>query len=79
MTLEQAALPVDERGAALADGIEAGEVRFVGKRLFLGAADGALEVLALKPDGKKSMDARAFAAGVQGIKAGGCTWGRIDG
>lgn len=78
-TLERAAVPDDERALALGEGIGAGEVRFAGKRLFLGAADGALEVLALKPDGKKSMDARAFAAGVQGIKAGGCTWERIDG
>lgn len=54
-------------------------VRFSGKRLFLGLSDGPIEVLALKPDGKKSMDARAFAAGIQGIKAGGCTWERIDG
>ena len=46
---------------------------------FLGLSDGPIEVLALKPDGKKSMDARAFAAGIQGIKAGGCTWERIDG
>ena len=29
---------------------------------------------ALKPDGKQTMDARSFAAGVQGIKDGGLTW-----
>ena len=78
-TVERVALPDDERAAALCDGLEQGEVRFAAKRLFLGTGDGAVEVLSLKPDGKKSMDARAFAAGVQGIKAGGCTWGRIDG
>lgn len=78
-TVERVALPDDERAAALCDGLEQGAVRFAAKRLFLGAGDGAVEVLSLKPDGKKSMDARAFAAGVQGIKAGGCTWGRIDG
>ena len=49
-------------------------MRFAGKRLFLGMADGALEVRALKPDGKQTMDARSFAAGVQGIKDGGLTW-----
>ena len=48
--------------------------RVAGKRLFLGMADGALEVGALKPDGKQTMDARSFAAGVQGIKDGGLTW-----
>lgn len=78
-TVERVALPDDERAAALCDGLEQGAVRFAAKRLFLGTGDGAVEVLSLKPDGKKSMGARAFAAGVQGIKAGGCTWGRIDG
>lgn len=78
-TVERVALPDDERAAALCDGLEQGAVRFAAKHLFLGTGDGAVEVLSLKPDGKKSMDARAFAAGVQGIKAGGCTWGRIDG
>ena len=77
-TVEWVALP-DERAAALCDGLEQGAVRFAAKRLFLGTGDGAVEVLSLKPDGKKSMDARAFAAGIQGIKAGGCTWGRVDG
>ena len=78
-TVERVALPDDERAAALCDGLEQGAVRFAAKRLFLGTGDGAVEVLSLKPDGKKSMDARAFAAGVQGIKVGGCTWGRVDG
>ncbi|HIR41985.1 MAG TPA: methionyl-tRNA formyltransferase [Candidatus Aphodovivens avicola] len=78
-TVERVALPDDERAAALCDGLEQGAVRFAAKRLFLGTGDGAVEVLSLKPDGKKSMDARAFAAGVQGIKAGGVTWGRVDG
>lgn len=78
-TVERVALPDDERAAALCDGLEQGAVRFAAKRLFLGTGVGAVEVLSLKPDGKKSMDARAFAAGIQGIKAGGCTWGRVDG
>ena len=78
-TVERVTLPDDERAAALCVGLEQGAVRFAAKRLFLGTGDGAVEVLSLKPDGKKSMDARAFAAGVQGIKAGGCTWGRVDG
>jgi methionyl-tRNA formyltransferase len=33
-----------------------------------------LEVAELKPDGKSVMGAKAFAAGVQGIKQGGFTW-----
>ena len=64
----------DDRGRELACGMAPGEVRFAGKRLFLGAADGAVEATSLKPDGKQAMDAKAFAAGVQGIKNGGLTW-----
>lgn len=54
--------------------ITAGEVRFVEKRLFLGAFDGAVEIVLLKPDGKQAMDAKSFAAGVQGIKNNTVTW-----
>lgn len=63
----------------LAEAMKPGEVRFAGRRLFLGVSDGAVELLELKPDGKKRMDARSFAAGIQGIKAGGFTWGPVDG
>ena len=35
------------------------------KRVLLGCADGAFEVLAVKPDGKRAMDATAWAAGLQ--------------
>ncbi len=73
-TVLEAREPEDAAGRELAAGIRPGEVRFAGKRLFLGMADGALEVGALKPDGKQTMDARSFAAGVQGIKDGGLTW-----
>ncbi len=52
----------------------AGEVRFIAKRLFFGTADGVFEVLRVKPDGKNTMDAKSFAAGVHGIKQGGITW-----
>ena len=54
--------------------LQPGAVCFVAKRLFLGCADGVVELLELKPDGKQAMEARAFAAGVQGIKAGGVMW-----
>ena len=65
---------LDDAARELAAGLEPGGVRFAGKRLFLGVADGAVEALLLKPDGKQAMDARSFAAGIQGIKDGGCTW-----
>ena len=73
------AAPVeDERGCALCEGITSGEVRFASKRLFIGMADGAIELVSVKPDGKKPMEGRAFAAGIQGIKAGGFTWEGLD-
>lgn len=52
-----------------------GEVRFAAKRLFLGVADGAVELLEIKPDGKKAMSAPAFAAGIQNIKSDTLKWG----
>ena len=52
----------------LPDGLEPGRVAFTCKRLFLGCAEGILEVLTLKPQGKKEMDAKSFAAGIQNIK-----------
>lgn len=51
-----------------------GEVRYVQKRLFLGAAVGVIEVLSLRPDGKHDMDAKAFAAGIHGIKNESLAW-----
>lgn len=44
----------------------AGELSVQGKRVYLGCADGALEVLEIKPDGKRAMEARAWAAGLHG-------------
>ncbi len=64
----------DERAAELAEGMAPGQVRFAGKRLFIGAADGAVELLSVKPDGKQAMEAKAFAAGIQGIKDGNKIW-----
>lgn len=74
VTVLGARVPEDAQGRELAAGLAPGSVCFAGKRLFLGMADGALEVLEIKPDGKQAMDARSFAAGIQGIKDGGCTW-----
>ena len=52
----------------------AGAVTFQGKRLLLWCTQGAIEVFAVKPDGKKEMPAAAFASGIQGIKQGTLTW-----
>ena len=40
-----------------------GEFVIENKRLFLGCSDGTFEAAALKPDGKREMDAAAWAAG----------------
>lgn len=61
--------------------LAAGKVRFHAKRLYLGFDDAQsmLEITAVKPDGKKQMDAKAFAAGIQGIKQGGVEWQEVNG
>lgn len=59
--------------------IAAGALRFAHKRLLMGVADGVLEVLECKPDGKKAMGAKDFAAGLQGIKNGTLTWEAMNG
>ena len=67
-----------EEDATWAPKIEKGELNLnpaiEQKRLFLGCADGVFEILEIKPDGKKEMDARSFAAGVQNIKSGEIEW-----
>ena len=57
--------------------IKQGSVVFRAKKLYLGCADGPMEILEVKPDGKKEMSASAFASGVQGIKAGNVIWERV--
>lgn len=54
--------------ARVADGqgLAPGQVVAQKKRVLLGCADGALEVLAVKPDGKKEMPAASWAAGLRG-------------
>lgn len=46
--------------------IAAGEVLLDGARLFLGCADDALELLLVKPDGKREMSVSAWVAGLRG-------------
>ena len=74
VTVERAAVAADEQAQAFCEGLQPGDVVFRGKRLFIQGADAPLEVEQLKPDGKKSMDARSFAAGVQGIKKNTMSW-----
>ncbi len=58
----------------LTEDMQPGDLRFSAKRLFIAFSNGVLEILSLKPDGKKPMEARAFAAGIQGIKTQTLTW-----
>ena len=51
-----------------------GRIILFEKRLYLGCADGAVNVTTIKPDGKKAMDALAFCASVQNVKSGLITW-----
>jgi len=53
---------------------EPGSVSFEGKRLLLGCAQGALEVLELKPDGKRQRAAADFAAGSLEVRSGQAAW-----
>ena len=46
-----------------------------GKRVFLGAADGCIEILEVKPDGKRAMPASAWAAGIHGSEL---SWGHLS-
>lgn len=69
----------DERGCSLIQDMVPGQVRFAQKRLFLGVCGGAIELLSVKPDGKSEMNAKAFAAGIQGIKTDTLLWGVAHG
>lgn len=60
------------------DQISPGQVLFISKKLYLGFADGALEIQEVHPAGKKRMVARDFAAGLQGVKSGTVTWGAYE-
>lgn len=72
--------PVAADDATVADSpLAAGQVALRSKRLLLGMVDGALEVIELKPDGKKAMEGKAFAAGLQGVKQGTVAWEAADG
>ncbi len=64
----------DEAALAAAEGLLPGQVRYKAKRLLLGCADGALEIFRLKPDGKKEMDAQAFAAGAAALHGHDGEW-----
>lgn len=75
--LKAAAVKEDDAVIEMTNALEEGRVGFFQKRLFLGCAEGAFEVVEVKPDGKKEMPAAAFASGIQGIKSGDIAWEQI--
>lgn len=62
------------RACVASDAVAAGEVLVSRGRVLLGCADGSLEVMDVKPDGKREMQACAWAAGLRGENL---TWGRV--
>ena len=52
-----------------------GAVAVKSKRVYLGLSDGTIELLEVKPDGKRAMAASAWAAGLQGADL---TWGVLS-
>lgn len=65
---------VSARGVRILDarvsseGVAAGEVCVRSGRVYLGCSQGSLEVLEVKPDGKRAMPAAAWAAGLRDAK-----------
>ncbi len=49
------------------------------KRLFMGFSSGPMEIVQVRPDGKRSMTGAQFAAGIQGIKRAGVEWQPTEG
>jgi methionyl-tRNA formyltransferase len=49
-----------------ASGCAPGELLVLRRQVLLGCQDGSLELLQVKPDGKRAMDARSWAAGLRG-------------
>ncbi|MCI8452735.1 MAG: methionyl-tRNA formyltransferase [Eggerthellaceae bacterium] len=72
--LSCAPLPAGSPAAGPAAQAAPGDALVAAKRLVLACADGALEVTGLKPDGKKPMDGRAFAAGCPALRDEKGTW-----
>ena len=52
-----------------------GQVLVKAKRVYLGLSDGSVELLEVKPDGKRAMAASAWAAGLQGADL---SWGALE-
>lgn len=78
VTLEEVALVEDEELITGCKELDRGQALFVRKRLILATSDGFIEVIRLRPDGKQSMDAQAFCAGIPHAKAQPFMWGGLE-
>lgn len=76
LTILEASKAEDEDALETCKELTQGQALFSRKRLFMMASDGLIELTCVKPDGKKAMDARSFAAGIQGIKGKVLSWER---
>ena len=77
-TVETASVIDDDDVPELARGLLPGEAIWTERRLVLACSPGYLELGSIRPSGKKSMDARSFCAGIQGIKNETRTWSAIS-
>lgn len=75
IAIERASV-VEEFDPWYVEDLGAGEAMVAAKRLVAGASNGIFEIERVKPDGKKSMEGRAFAAGLQMAKGARVNWGR---
>lgn len=55
-----------------------GKLILASKKLYAVCADGVLEIVSVKPEGKASMTGAQFASGIQSIKKIPSTWERLD-
>lgn len=55
--------------------LSAGELAVVNHRVLIGCIEGTLELLEIKPDGKRAMEASSWAAGIHAERA---TWSKLS-
>lgn len=74
ITVLRAAVLADDDMSDVGSELSSGEAVFARKRIIARASNGRFELICVKPDGKKSMDGRSFAAGIQGAKNKVLSW-----
>lgn len=72
------ARPLVPEAYELAEGLNAGDVRWRSKVLLFGCDRDAFEVLSLKPEGAGAMDAASFVAGKPAVRTGQAQWSALE-